>query len=212
MGAPMAGNLVKAGYIVSGFDVASAARKNATERGIRVIETIGAAVGGSDAVITMLPNGELVLDVWKQLVGIVSPGTLVIDSSTIDVEGARAAHELLPECLTVDAPVSGGTSGAEAGTLSFMLGGDAAAIEAARPVLEPMAGRIIPCGAAGAGQAAKLCNNMLLGVSMIGAAEAFLLGEKLGLEHQALFDVISTSSGQHLLPGAGACSDLTGKP
>ncbi|KQZ95003.1 3-hydroxyisobutyrate dehydrogenase [Rhizobium sp. Root564] len=196
MGAPMAGNLVKAGYTVTGFDVAEAARKNATERGVRVVETIGGAVGGADAVITMLPNGELVLDVWRQLVGILSPGTLVIDSSTIDVEGARAAHGLLPECLTIDAPVSGGTGGAEAGTLSFMLGGDAAAIEAARPVLEPMAGRIIPCGAAGAGQAAKLCNNMLLGISMIGAAEAFVLGEKLGLEHQALFDVISTSSGQ----------------
>lgn len=196
MGAPMAGNLVKAGYTVTGFDVAPAARKNATERGVRVVETIEAAADGVDAVISMLANSALVLEVWTQLAGIVRPGALVIDSSTIDVEGARAAHGLLPGCLTVDAPVSGGTGGAEAGTLSFMLGGDAAAIEAARPVLEPMAGRIIPCGAAGAGQAAKLCNNMLLGISMIGVAEAFVLGEKLGLEHQALFDVLSTSSGQ----------------
>ncbi|MCD7107778.1 3-hydroxyisobutyrate dehydrogenase [Rhizobium sp. DKSPLA3] len=196
MGAPMAGNLVKAGFAVTGFDVAPAARDHARERGVRIADTIGSAVDGADAVITMLPNSALVLEVWTRLAAIVRPGTLVIDSSTIDVEGARAAHGLLPGCITIDAPVSGGTSGAEAGTLSFMLGGDAAAIEAARPVLEPMAGRIIPCGSAGAGQAAKLCNNMLLGISMIGAAEAFVLGEKLGLDHQALFDVLSTSSGQ----------------
>ncbi|UNK40945.1 3-hydroxyisobutyrate dehydrogenase (plasmid) [Shinella sp. H4-D48] len=196
MGAPMAGNLVKAGYTVTGFDVAPAARHNAAERGVRVVDSVNAVVDGVDAVISMLPNAALVLDVWTQLADIVRPGTLVIDSSTIDVESARAAHLLLPACVTVDAPVSGGTGGAEAGTLSFMLGGEADAIEAARPVLEPMAGRIIPCGAAGAGQAAKLCNNMLLGISMIGAAEAFVLGEKLGLEHQALFDVLSTSSGQ----------------
>ncbi|NSZ20272.1 3-hydroxyisobutyrate dehydrogenase [Agrobacterium vitis] len=196
MGAPMAGNLVKAGYEVTGFDVTPTARNNAADRGVRVMDSVAAAADGADAVISMLPNSALVLEVWAQLAGVVRQGTLAIDSSTIDVEGARAAHKLLPGCLTVDAPVSGGTSGAEAGTLSFMLGGDTPAIEAARPVLEPMAGRIIPCGAAGAGQAAKLCNNMLLGISMIGAAEAFVLGEKLGLEHQAIFDVLSTSSGQ----------------
>ncbi|MCM2477562.1 3-hydroxyisobutyrate dehydrogenase [Rhizobium sp. CG5] len=196
MGAPMAGNLVKAGYTVTGFDVAPAARQNATDRGVLIADSIEAAADGVDAVITMLPNAALVLEVWIRLAAIVRPGTLVIDSSTIDVEGARAAHRLLPGCVTVDAPVSGGTGGAEAGTLSFMLGGDIGAIDAARPVLEPMGGRIIPCGTAGAGQAAKLCNNMLLGISMIGAAEAFVLGEKLGLEHQALFDVLSTSSGQ----------------
>jgi 3-hydroxyisobutyrate dehydrogenase len=196
MGAPMAGNLVKAGYEVTGFDVTPTAGNNAADRGVRVMDSVAAAADGADAVISMLPNSALVLEVWAQLAGVVRQGTLAIDSSTIDVEGARAAHKLLPGCLTVDAPVSGGTGGAEAGTLSFMLGGDTPAIEAARPVLEPMAGRIIPCGAAGAGQAAKLCNNMLLGISMIGAAEAFVLGEKLGLEHQALFDVLSTSSGQ----------------
>lgn len=196
MGGPMAGNLVKAGFAVRGFDVTPTACAAAEARGVAIAQTVAEAAAGADAVITMLPNGRLVLEVWDELAKVVAPGTLVIDSSTIDVESARAAHAKLPECLTLDAPVSGGTVGAEAGTLSFMVGGKPAAIAAARPVLDPMAGRQVPCGGPGAGQAAKLCNNMLLGISMIGAAEAFVLGEKLGLDHQALYDVLSTSSGQ----------------
>ena len=122
----------------------------------------------------------------------------MIDSSTIDVDSAIAAHEMLTGkgCLTLDAPVSGGAGGAEAGTLTFMVGGAEQALAKGIPFLQPRAGRVVPCGGVGAGQAAKICNNMLHGISMIGAAEAFALGEKLGLEHQALFDVLSTSSGQ----------------
>ncbi|MBB4021689.1 3-hydroxyisobutyrate dehydrogenase [Confluentimicrobium naphthalenivorans] len=198
MGGPMAGNLIKAGHSVNGFDLSEAARAAAAERGVSPFEDMAAAVTGADAVITMLPNGGLVKKVWAQIAETVAPGTIMIDSSTIDVDSAIAAHAMMAEkgCLTLDAPVSGGTGGAEAGTLTFMVGGSDDAIAKGREVLEPMAGRVVPCGGAGAGQAAKICNNMLLGISMIGAAEAFALGEKLGLEHQALFDVISTSSGQ----------------
>jgi 3-hydroxyisobutyrate dehydrogenase len=198
MGGPMAGNLIKAGHSVNGFDLSEAARAAAAERGVSLFEDMAAAVTGADAVITMLPNGGLVKKVWAQIAETVAPGTIMIDSSTIDVDSAIAAHAMMAEkgCLTLDAPVSGGTGGAEAGTLTFMVGGSDEAIAKGREVLEPMAGRVVPCGGAGAGQAAKICNNMLLGISMIGAAEAFALGEKLGLEHQALFDVISTSSGQ----------------
>ena len=196
MGGPMAGNLVKAGHQVTGFDVSQDARDNAAARGVRIADTVSGVAEGAEAIVTMLPNGKLVLDVWKELAASVAEGVLVIDSSTIDVESARAAHALMAGRLTLDAPVSGGTVGAEAGTLSFMLGGTEEAIAAATPILEPMAGRLVPCGAAGAGQAAKLCNNMLLGISMIGASEAFVLGEKLGLDPQALFNVLSTSTGQ----------------
>ena len=198
MGGPMAGNLVKAGYQVRGFDLSHAARDGAAARGVTPFDDLTAAVTGAAAVITMLPNGALVKKVWGQLAEAVSPGTVLIDSSTIDVDRAIAAHQMLTDkgCLTLDAPVSGGTGGAEAGTLTFMVGGAAEALAKGTPFLQPMAGRVVPCGGAGAGQAAKICNNMLLGISMIGAAEAFALGEKLGLEHQALFDVLSTSSGQ----------------
>ncbi len=198
MGGPMAANLVKAGHTVNGFDLSDTARAAAAKRGVAPFDDLTAAITGVDAVITMLPNGGLVKTVWGQIAGTVKPGTILIDSSTIDVDSAIAAHEMMAGkgCLTLDAPVSGGTGGAEAGTLTFMVGGSGAAIARGKEVLEPMAGRVVPCGGAGAGQAAKICNNMLLGISMIGAAEAFALGEKLGLEHQALFDVISTSSGQ----------------
>ena len=198
MGGPMAGNLVKAGHVVRGYDLDDAARDAATRRGVTPVETLAHAIEGAEIVVTMLPNGTLVKDVWSSIGESVAPGTLVIDSSTIDVDSALAAHEMLQarDCLTVDAPVSGGTGGAEAGTLTFMSGGSDAALEAGAPVFEPMAGRVVRCGGPGAGQAAKICNNMLLGISMIGAAEAFALGERLGLKAQALFDVISTSSGQ----------------
>jgi 3-hydroxyisobutyrate dehydrogenase len=136
--------------------------------------------------------------VWTDLVGLAVPGTLLIDSSTIDVDSARAAHALAAGkgCPAVDAPVSGGTAGAAAATLTFMVGGSEAAFARAEPILSAMGKRVVRCGDGGAGQAAKICNNMLLGISMIGACEAFALGEKLGLSHEALFAVLSTSSGQ----------------
>ncbi len=146
----------------------------------------------------MLPNGSLVLECWRTLLAHAAPGTLLIDSSTIDVADARAAHAAaaLADRQAVDAPVSGGTGGAAAATLTFMLGGTGEAFARAQPILAAMGRKIVHCGDQGAGQAAKICNNMILGISMIAVSEAFVLGEKLGLTHQALFDVASTASGQ----------------
>jgi 3-hydroxyisobutyrate dehydrogenase len=156
------------------------------------------AVKGADIVITMLPAGSHVLAVYRDIVTAAAPTALLIDCSTIDVDSARKAHAIAAErgLLSIDAPVSGGTAGAASGALTFMAGGSHEAFAKAEPVLKPMAGKIVHCGDAGAGQAAKICNNMILGISMIGVAEAFVLAEKLGLTHQALFDVASTSSGQ----------------
>ena len=153
---------------------------------------------GAEVVITMLPAGKHVLSVWTEILPSMTKRTLIIDCSTIDVESAVQAHALASEhgALSVDAPVSGGTGGAKGATLTFMCGGEAKAFAAAKPVLEKMGKKIVHCGGAGAGQAAKICNNMILGVSMIAVSEAFALAEKLGLSHQALFDVASTSSGQ----------------
>jgi 3-hydroxyisobutyrate dehydrogenase len=146
----------------------------------------------------MLPAGKHVVSVWSDIIPSVAKGALMIDCSTIDVESARQAHALADKAsvLSVDAPVSGGVGGAKGATLTFMAGGDAKAFAAAKPVLEAMGKKIVHCGDAGAGQAAKICNNMILGISMIAVGEAFALAEKLGLSHQALFDVSSTSSGQ----------------
>lgn len=197
MGGPMAGNLVKAGFAVTGFDPVPQARTAAAARGITIRDTAVEAVRDADIVVTMLPSGALVRQVWAEIAPYVANGALMIDCSTIDVDSARAAHALFKgRCDTLDAPVSGGTGGAEAGSLTFMLGGSEHAVHRALPVLRPMAGRIVPCGGPGNGQAAKLCNNMILGISMIAVSEAFVLAEKLGLDHQALFDVASTSSGQ----------------
>lgn len=198
MGGPMATNLVKADHAVHGFDLVPALLDAAAQTGVTAAASLQDAISGADCVITMLPKGEHVVSVWKELSTLVAEGTLLIDCSTVDVESARAAHELaaLRACLSLDAPVSGGTSGAAAGTLTFMAGGSADAFERARPILETMGRKIVHCGGDGAGQAAKICNNMMLGISMIGVCEAFALGEKLGLSHQALFDVASTSSGQ----------------
>lgn len=198
MGGPMAANLVAAGFTVAGFDLSSASCEAASAKGVAIAASAAEAARGADIVITMLPAGKHVLAVWRDIAAALQPGALAIDSSTIDVDSARAAHALLTEngCLTLDAPVSGGTGGAAAGTLTFMCGGSEAAFAAAEPVLKHMGKRIVHCGGAGAGQAAKICNNMILGISMIGVCEAFALGEKLGLSHRALFDVASTSSGQ----------------
>ena len=198
MGLPMAGNLRKAGHEVTGFDVVPAALAAAEAAGIAMAASAGAAAAAADVVLTMLPNGKLVLDVYQEVLAAAPAGALLIDSSTIDVASARAAHERAGEkkFLSVDAPVSGGIGGAAAGTLTFMAGGTAEAFAAAEPVLSAMGKKIVHCGPAGAGQAAKICNNMILGISMIGVCEAFVLAEKIGLSAQALFDVASTSSGQ----------------
>jgi 3-hydroxyisobutyrate dehydrogenase len=197
MGLPMAANLVKANYSVKGFDLVAACCDAARTQGVAVGGTV-AAVADADVIITMLPAGQHVLSVWNELQSVVKPGALLIDSSTIDVASARRAHQLFDGkgCLTLDAPVSGGVSGAAAGTLTFMIGGSQEAFARAEPILEKMGRRLVHCGEAGSGQAAKICNNMILGISMAGVCEAFVLAERLGLSHQALFDVASTSSGQ----------------
>jgi 3-hydroxyisobutyrate dehydrogenase len=198
MGGPMAANLVKAGHNVRGFDLAPASLEAARDAGVAVAGSALEAAEGAEVVVTMLPAGRHVVEVWTQLADALPAGTLLIDSSTVDVESARRAHGLAEArgCLSVDAPVSGGTGGAKAGTLTFMAGGTEAAFGRAEPLLKAMGRNVFHCGAAGAGQAAKICNNMILGISMIGVSEAFALGEKLGLSHKALYDVASVSSGQ----------------
>jgi 3-hydroxyisobutyrate dehydrogenase len=201
MGGPMAANLVKAGHSVRGFDLSPAALEAAKAKGVAIASTAAEAVADADIVVTMLPSGKHVVGATTGETGLFAaakPGTLFIDSSTIDVASARAFHEaaLAAGHEPLDAPVSGGVGGAEAGTLTFMAGGTAEAFAKAQPVLALMGKKIVHCGDAGAGQAAKICNNMILGISMIAVSEAFVLAEKLGLSHQALYDVASTSSGQ----------------
>jgi len=201
MGGPMAANLVKAGHRVLGFDVVPAALAAARQAGVETVASAAEAAAGAAVVITMLPAGQQVRDVYEDAKGplaLAAPGSLFIDCSTIDVASARAAHAAAEAAgmTSLDAPVSGGVGGAVAGTLTFMVGGEAAAFESARTVLAAMGRKVVHCGAASAGQAAKICNNMILGVSMIAVGEAFVLAEKLGLSHQALFDVASTASGQ----------------
>ena len=198
MGGPMAGNLVKAGHSVKAFDLVQASKDAAAEMGVGIAGSAKEAVADAEVVVTMLPAGKHVLSVWADILPAVKPGTLLIDSSTIDVESARKAHALAAErnCPSLDAPVSGGTGGAKGATLTFMVGGTDDAFARGEPILAKMGRKIVHCGGAGNGQAAKICNNMILGISMIGVCEAFTLGEKLGLSHQALFDVASTSSGQ----------------
>jgi 3-hydroxyisobutyrate dehydrogenase len=198
MGGPMAANLVRAEHRVTGFDLVPASLDQARADGVAVAASAREAVAEADVIVTMLPAGRHVVSVWADILPAARPGALVIDSSTIDVESARRAHGMAQErgLLSLDAPVSGGVGGATAATLTFMAGGSAQAFAQAEPILARMGKRVVHCGEAGAGQAAKICNNMILGISMIGVAEAFVLAEKLGLSHQALFDVASTSSGQ----------------
>src|SRR3979490_3345774 len=198
MGGPMAANLVKAGHKVIAFDLVDASKNQAKSDGAAIADSAAAAVKGADTVITMLPAGKHVISVWTDVIPSMKKGALIIDCSTIDVESAKQAHALAAKhgVLSVDAPVSGGTGGAKGATLTFMCGGEDKAFAAAKPKLENMGKKIVHCGGAGAGQAAKICNNMILGVSMIAVSEAFTLAEKLGLSHRALFDVASTSSGQ----------------
>jgi 3-hydroxyisobutyrate dehydrogenase len=201
MGLPMAANLVRARHDVYGFDINPAARDAWAKAGGQVASDIATAVAEADTVITMLPAGEQVREVYLGPDGILAHAKarpLLIDCSTIDVQTARevAAAAAKVGLALVDAPVSGGIVGAEAGTLTFMLGGADEACERARPVLEPMGRKIVQAGAAGMGQVAKICNNMILGVTMIAVAEAFVLGERLGLDRQKLFDIASASSGE----------------
>ncbi|WP_457948015.1 3-hydroxyisobutyrate dehydrogenase [Pseudarthrobacter sp. alpha12b] len=208
MGGPMALNLVRAGYEVAGFDVVPEALEAARAQGVPAAASAVDAVTGADVVLTMFPSGRHVLDAYRGaedlrpgepgLLAAAPPGTVFLDCSTINVDEAREAARLAIEAghRSVDAPVSGGVVGAEAGTLTFMAGGDVADFQAVRPLLEVMGKRVVHCGGHGAGQAAKICNNLILGVSMIAVSEAFVLGEKLGLTDQALFDVASAASGQ----------------
>jgi 3-hydroxyisobutyrate dehydrogenase len=201
MGLPMAQNLLKAGHQVEGCDVNNEAVQKLVAAGGAAAETPKSAASRADVLITMLPSGKEVREVYLAPLGIVesaNSGTLLIDSSTIDVETARlVAASAEPNGLSMlDAPVSGGVAGAQAGTLTFMVGGDEPAFKRARPLLEAMGKTIVHAGGPGNGQAAKICNNMILGVSMIAVSEAFVLAEKLGLDAQKLFDISSKSSGQ----------------
>lgn len=199
MGLPMAVNLIKAGHEVHGYDPVPAAADAATAAGIPVAGSGAEAVRDAEVVITMFPAGRHVIAAYQDgLLAAARPGTLFIESSTIAVDEARTAHRLAVEAghRNVDAPVSGGVVGAEAGTLAFMVGGADEDFADARPLLEVMGARIVHCGGPGLGQAAKVCNNMILGISQIAVAEAFVLAERLGLGHQAMYDVVSQASGQ----------------
>ncbi|MEO8908498.1 MAG: 3-hydroxyisobutyrate dehydrogenase [Microbacteriaceae bacterium] len=204
MGSPMAQNLGSAGHEVIGYDVVPAANDVARAAGIRIAESATEAVARADVVITMFQTGAQVIDAYRGVNGAAGllasapPNTLFIDSSTISVGDARTAHELavIDGHRSLDAPVSGGVVGAEAGTLAFMVGGTDADFATAQPLLLACGKRIVHCGGPGLGQAAKVCNNLILGISMVGVCEAFVLGERLGLTHQALFDVASGASGQ----------------
>lgn len=197
MGGPMAANLVSAGHTVHGFDPVTALKEAAEAKGATVFDTAADAVADADVVITSLPNGDIVKSVYAEVVPAAASGALLIDTSTISVDDARTVNTQATGrgLAQIDAPVSGGIKGATAGTLAFMVGGDESAFERAKPVLDPMAGKMIHCGASGAGQAAKLCNNMVLAVQQIAIGEAFVLAEKLGLPAQSLFDVITGATG-----------------
>ena len=201
MGLPMAANLLKAGHEVTGYDVAAPVATKLAGLGGTAAEGIAAACRGAEAIVTMLPAGAHVREVYGAPGGVIAsatPGALLIDSSTIDVATARevAAVAAGKGFAMVDAPVSGGVGGAAAATLTFMVGGTEEAFARARPILQHMGRTIVHAGGSGNGQAAKICNNMILGVSMIAVSEAFLLAEKLGLDAQSLFDIAAKSSGQ----------------
>ncbi len=192
MGAPMAANLAKAGHQVTGFDMAEV-----SVEGVTMAASGAEAAQGAEAVITMLPNGRILRAVADELIPVMGRDAVLIDCSTVDVDSARAVADqaVAAGLLSVDAPVSGGIGGAAAGTLTFMAGGSDAGFAKAQPLFDIMGQKAVHCGAAGAGQAAKICNNMILGVTMIATCEAFALADKLGLDRQKMFDVVSTSSG-----------------
>ena len=191
MGAPMAANLAKAGHQVTGFDTA------ARPEGLTLADSAAAAAQDADVVITMLPNGQILRSVADQVIPAMKPGAVLCDCSTVDVDSARAVADRARAAGlgALDAPVSGGIGGAQARTLTFMVGGPDDAFATVRPLFDIMGQKAVHCGDAGAGQAAKICNNMILGVTMIATCEAFALADKLGLDRQKMFDVVSTSSG-----------------
>ncbi|MGC9368724.1 MAG: 3-hydroxyisobutyrate dehydrogenase [Paracoccaceae bacterium] len=193
MGAPMAANLVKAGHEVTGFDLAAP-----MPEGVTKADSAAAAAKGQEVVITMLPNGTILRAVAQEVIPAMDKGAVLCDCSTVDVDSARAVAEQAQAAGmgALDAPVSGGVGGAAAGTLTFMVGGGDAAFATVEPLFDIMGQKAVHCGASGAGQAAKICNNMILGVTMIATCEAFALADKLGLDRQKMFDVVSTSSGQ----------------
>ncbi len=192
MGGPMAANLAAAGHDVTGFDMAKV-----TVEGVTLAASGAEAAKDADVVITMLPNGQILRAVADEIIPAMQAGAAFVDCSTVDVDSARAVAEKASAAglLPVDAPVSGGIGGAAGGTLTFMAGGSADAFEKAKPLFDIMGQKAVHCGDAGAGQAAKICNNMILGVTMIATCEAFALADKLGLDRQKMFDVVSTSSG-----------------
>jgi 3-hydroxyisobutyrate dehydrogenase len=192
MGAPMAANLAKAGHAVTGFDLSAPCPEGVTQA-----DSASAAATGADVVITMLPNGAILRDVAATIVPAMAEGAVLCDCSTVDVESARAvaAQAEAAGLGALDAPVSGGVGGAAAGTLTFMVGGSDAAFAKVQPLFEIMGQKAVHCGSAGAGQAAKICNNMILGATMAVTCEAFALADKLGLDRARMFDVVSTSSG-----------------
>ncbi|KJS42769.1 MAG: 3-hydroxyisobutyrate dehydrogenase [Roseovarius sp. BRH_c41] len=192
MGAPMAANLAKAGHDVTGYDMAEVSIDGVTMAASAVDSARGAAV-----VITMLPNGSILRKVAAEVIPVMDKGAVLLDCSTVDVASARevAAEAQTAGLSALDAPVSGGVGGATAGTLTFMVGGDEAGFNIARDLFDIMGQKAVHCGPSGNGQAAKICNNMILGVTMIATCEAFALADKLGLDRQAMFDVVSTSSG-----------------
>ncbi|WP_270730719.1 3-hydroxyisobutyrate dehydrogenase [Shimia sp. Alg240-R146] len=192
MGGPMAANLAKAGHDVTGFDMA-----DVSIEGVAMADSGAGAATGADVVITMLPNGQILRAVADEIIPAMTAGAAFVDCSTVDVDSARTVADQATQAslLPVDAPVSGGIGGAAGGTLTFMAGGSADAFAKADPLFDIMGQKAVHCGDAGAGQAAKICNNMILGVTMIATCEAFSLADKLGLDRQKMFDVVSTSSG-----------------
>lgn len=192
MGGPMAANLVKAGHEVAGFDLVAG-----MPEGVVRAATAAGAAAGAKVVITMLPNGAILRAVADEVIPVMQAGAVLCDSSTVDVASARAVamQATAAGLMALDAPVSGGIGGAVAGTLTFMVGGTDAAFAVVQPMFGVMGQKAVHCGASGAGQSAKICNNMILGVTMIATCEAFALADKLGLDRQKMFDVVSTSSG-----------------
>lgn len=200
MGGPMSVNLVKAGHQVRGYDIVPAKVARAASGGVEAAMSNPDAVKDAEFVFTMLPTGKEVREVLvdiDRVLDVIGPGTIVIDSSTTDLDATAYIHSAAAErgIALIDSPVSGGMSGAEAGTLTFMAGGDADVIDRAEPVFLAMGKKVVRAGGPSAGQAVKVCNNMLLGISMIGACEAIALGEAAGVDHRVLYDVISTSTG-----------------